>query len=297
MIDTHVHVWDPAGGPAGVRYPWLTPQYGDLYRAHDLSQIQPAMDRAGVQGVVLVQASDSMNETKALLAAASRSDRAAAVVGWLPLAEPDELSRQLAAFSGHPMFVGVRHLIHDEPDRSWMLRSAVSDGLERLAEIGLTFDAVAETLDLLAQVDVVAKRHEGLTIVIDHLGKPPIGGPTWDRWADLLAAAAAHPNVVAKISGLGPIGAVRGGEHDWMPSVQHAIDIFGPARLMIGSDWPISTVHGNYISMIEATVKIVQTLDTIGPADRSRILIGNAQQIYRPRVPTPADSTRSTGPR
>jgi len=288
MIDTHVHIWDPAGGPHHIEYPWLTPELGPLFRAFDLAEIEPTMDSVGIAAIVLVQASDSINESEALLAAAAASARSVAVVGWLPLAHPDELKRHLAGLANQPSFVGVRHLIHDDPDKSFMLRPAVGDGFELLASAGLTFDAVAETLDLLAQVDVVAQRHQGLTIVIDHLGKPPIAGPTWNQWADLLAAAASNTNVVAKISGLGTISPDHGCPDDWAPSVQHALRVFGPDRLMIGSDWPVSTLHISYESTISA---LLTCLDTLTSAALSQVLTQTAQRVYRLVAPQNASGS------
>jgi L-fuconolactonase len=211
------------------------------------------------------------------------------VVGWLPLGDPAELVRQLRAFNANPFLTGVRHLIHDEPDPHWLLRPAVADGMELIAEAGLTFDAVAETLDLLAQVRLVAERHEGLTIVIDHLGKPPMGRGEWDRWADLLAAAAERPNVTAKISGLGTISPAHRTVESWAPSIDHAIDVFGPERLMIGSDWPISTQHTSYESTISMLVGALASLE---PAAREQVLHNTAAALYRPIMWSGIDSTR-----
>ena len=288
MIDSHVHIWNPAGGPYGVEYPWLTADLGELYREYTLDEFeleqspglgQPPGGLKGDQtitGLVLVQAADSIAETKTLLSAAAGSRLPAAVVGWLPLADPDRLRTLLKVFAGEPALVGVRHLIHDEPDSTWMLRTDVAAGMDQLAAAGMVFDAVAERPQLLAQVPTVARRHPDLTIVLDHLGKPPFGSPAYSRWRDLLAAAAAEPNVAAKISGL-PTSSARTAQA-WQDAVDHAIAVFGADRLMVGSDWPISTQG---IGMVDLWTQILRTLGGISPADRELILVGNAQRIYR----------------
>ena len=210
LIDTHVHVWDLGANPFGVDYPWLTSDLGPLYRTYALTDVRKDMDAAGVYGVVLVQASDSLAETEALLAAAGASvavdpRRPVRVVGWLPLADAKATELELERRSGSDTLVGVRHLIHDEPDREWLLRPDVADGMRVLERAGLTFDAVAERPDLMAQVPVVAERHAGLTVVLDHLGKPPIASRDVVRrtaWERLIRSCGSVPDVVAKISGL-----------------------------------------------------------------------------------------------
>ena len=278
MIDTHLHVWDPAGGEFGVEYPWLTPAFGALYRPFALGQVDADMTAAGVDGVVLVQASDSVAETRALLAAAKASPRPAAVVGWLPVADPAALTQSLADFAGRPELVGVRHLIHDEKDTGWLLRRSVAIGLDVLAEGGMVFDAVAERLDLLEQVAVVARRHPGLTVVLDHLGKPPFGRPSWTRWADLVGAAAAEPNVVAKISGLGTISDSHLTAGDWQPAVDVALREFGAERLMVGSDWPISLVDRSYRATVQ---RVLDCFADVPAVERQLILTGTASRVYR----------------
>ena len=95
LIDTHVHVWDLTGGPYGVTYPWLTPDFGPLYATHTLDQVLPDMAGLGVTGLVLVQASDSLAETDELLRVAATSPLPTAVVGWLPLADAAAAEREL----------------------------------------------------------------------------------------------------------------------------------------------------------------------------------------------------------
>jgi len=289
IIDTHVHIWDPAGGPFAVEYPWLTADLADLYRPFDLADLDRQLDAAAVDiaGYVLVQASDSEAETSALLAAAAGATRPTTVVGWLPLADPSATAAALKRLQGSAL-VGVRHLIHDEPDLSWLLRADVAAGMDLLVEANLTFDAVAERPELLAQVPTVARRHPDLTIVVDHLGKPPFDTDGYRRWADLLSACAAEPGVVAKISGLATIDADHRTAESWQVAVDHALTVFGPSRLMVGSDWPISATAGGIGAIWDETLLCLADLD---PADRALVLTGNARRIYRlPDHPAPGSA-------
>ncbi|WP_211229524.1 amidohydrolase family protein [Nakamurella lactea] len=277
VIDAHVHVWDLGGGPFGVEYPWLRPELSRLYRSYSLADAHPEFEAAGVGGLVLVQAADSLAETRELLRAAAAESLPTKVVGWLPLSDPTATAAALQQFSSAEL-VGARHLIHDEPDPRWLLRPDVTDGLTVLAEAGLPFDAVAERPDLIAQIPAVARRHPGLTIVLDHLGKPPIADRGWQPWADLVAAAAAEPGVVAKISGLGTASAAGWTADDWQRYVDFAIEVFGPDRLMLGGDWPIALQAGSYADTWAATLSVIDGLD---PAGRAAVLGGTAARVYR----------------
>jgi L-fuconolactonase len=279
LVDTHVHVWDLDGGPFAVTYPWLTD--GPLHRTYRLAEIESTMSATGVTAVVLVQASDSLAETDELLRVASEASVPVAVVGWLPLADPGATAREIARRSTSRL-VGVRHLIHDEPDTTWMLRPDVSEGLTVLAAAGLTFDAVAERPDLLEQVPQVAARHPDLTIVVDHIGKPPVrsgwGSTAARRWAGLLADVAECPTVVAKLSGLATVSAPDWSVEDWRPFVEHAFECFGSQRLMLGSDWPVSTLNGTYAGVMNALLAV---LDALPPRDRDRVAALTARAVYR----------------
>lgn len=283
-VDSHVHIWRTDGGTFGVEYDWLDETSDVLYRNYALADVQPELAEHDVGAVVLVQAADSLAENRALLAAATASPLPSAVVGWLPLHRPDLVAAELPGLRAHPEFVGVRHMIHRDPDPKWLLRPEVSDGLALLAEAGLVFDAVAERPDLLAQVPLIARDHPDLTVVLDHLGKPPIATSGWQPWADLLAAAAAEPNVVAKISGL---ATVSGGEvtaRRWQPYVDHALACFGPGRLMLGGDWPFTLTAASYRTVWRTTLA---TLAHLTPADRVQVLTEVAWRTYQlPLAPT-----------
>ncbi|WP_245402020.1 amidohydrolase family protein [Nocardia albiluteola] len=285
-VDAHVHIWDIDGGKFHVEYDWLTKTSDVLYRTYTLNDLEPQLAEHGIGALVLVQASDSLAETHALLDAAAAAPRPATVVGWLPLHDPDGTAAELARLRG-PRFAGVRHMIHRDPDPAYLLRPEVSRSLAMLAEAGLCFDAVAETLGLLAQVPVIAAEHPTLTVVLDHLGKPPIAAGEWQPWADLLAAAAAAPNVVAKISGLATVSEPGFTAADWQRYVDHALAVFGPDRLMVGGDWPFTLTAASYREVWRATHG---SLAGLSADDRARVLWTTAARVYQ--LPAPAGTTQ-----
>ncbi|TDC58453.1 hypothetical protein E1281_01230 [Actinomadura sp. KC345] len=281
IIDAHQHFWNLDR----VAYPWLTPDQGPIHRTFEEGDLQPDMDACGVEGTVLVQAADSYADTDYMLEVADRWPRVRAVVGWVPLTRPDEAAAALDRYRRDPRYVGVRHLIHDEPDPDWLLRPEVREGLDALAERELAFDVVAVLPRHLEHVPLLAERHPELRLVIDHLAKPPIAGRGREPWAGLLARAARHPNVYAKVSGLN----TAADPETWTaavlrPYVEHALELFGAGRLMFGGDWPISVLAGGYRKVWDETVKLLDDL-AIPPGDRARLLGGTAADFYR--IPDP----------
>ena len=233
-IDAHQHFWDIESD----RYAWPTPADGPIYRTFTAHDLQPELVAAGIDATVLVQTVDTLDDTDAMLATADRHGFVAAVVGWVPLTDTRSTTQALDA-RPDPRLRGIRHLIHHERDPAWLLRDDVAAGLRILAHRGLTFDVVAVFPDHLGLVPIVADRHPSLTFVIDHLAKPPIRTDGWARWRDQLRETAARPNVVAKISGLDTAAGPGWSETEIRPAVEIAIEAFGPARLMFGSDWPV----------------------------------------------------------
>lgn len=278
LIDTHVHVWDLTGGVFGVSYPW--PTEGPLHRTHRLDELASELSALGVSGVVLVQAADSLAETDELLRVATSAPVPATVVGWLPLTEADRCEAAVAERTD-PALVGVRHLIHCEADPEWMLRPSVALGMAFLERAGLSFDAVAENPRLLAQLALVAKRHPELTLVLDHLGKPPIT-TGWrseesHTWAAQIREIARHPRVVAKISGLNTASGEGWRPEDWQPFVDHALACFGTDRLMLGGDWPVCTLNGGYAEVIEGLLSVIANL---AAEEQAALRHETARRIY-----------------
>ena len=275
VVDAHQHFWNLASGGYG----WLGPEFGAINRTFGVDDVEPLAAAAGVDDVVLVQADDTLADTEAMIAIADAWPRVAGIVGWAPLADEVALPVILDRFASDRRVVGVRHLMHDEPDLDWVVSDAVGRGLAALEKVGLSFDLVPVLPRHLGHVPTLAERYPDLTLVIDHLAKPAIASGETEPWASLIAAAAAYPNVSAKISGLdtaaGPdnytAAAIR-------PYVDHALEHFGPERLMFGSDWPVSVLADGYATWW-ATVD--EVLGGLSVDERNLVLGGAATSIYK----------------
>lgn len=271
-IDAHQHFWRYHA----VHYPWIDAHKTPLMRDFLPSDLEPLLLRAGFDACIAVQARDDVDETRFLLEMAASHPRVAGVVGWVDL-QADDLRDQLEYWAADPKFVGVRHIVHDEPDDAFMLRPAFLRGLRMLAEFNLTYDLLLYPKHLPVAIDVVSRLPD-LQFVLDHLAKPSIRTGEIDTWARNLETLAAHPNVCAKLSGLAT-------EADWKawtpdqlrPYLDVALDCFGADRLMIGSDWPVCTLAGEYDRVMAAVVAFAgeQSADAC-----NAILGGTAAKVW-----------------
>jgi L-fuconolactonase len=277
IVDSHQHFWDLDE----VAYPWLVPDYGPIYRTFTPAELEPQLRAAGVERTVLVQAANSFEDTDSMLRHAARHEWIGAVVGWVPLEDHRAAAQALdERYLADPKFKGIRHLNHEEADPDWLVRPAVIDGLRVLEERGLVYEVVSVHPLHLGHVPTLAQACPGLAIVIDHLAKPPIVRRDYAAWKADLRAAAALPNVHAKISGLNTAA-------DWQSwtaadleePVGFALEVFGPKRLLFGSDWPVAILAGDYARVWRETNAVLDRLGVSGP-DRDAILGDNAASLY-----------------
>jgi len=245
-IDAHHHFWDPARIPQ----PWMTAEHAAIARAFEPGDLEPGLRAAGVTRTVLVQSAARDDDTDYMFELASNVDWVRGIVAWCRLDDEHLTRRRLGELAGRPKLRGVRHLIHQEPDPHWILQPAVQPALSLLEEAGLILELPAVFPDHLGDVPELARRHPGLILVVDHLGKPPLGTAQMGRWEHLLGAAAESPNVHAKVSGLNTVApAGTWSAADLEPAVRVAVDAFGPERLVCGSDWPVALLNGDYLEV------------------------------------------------
>ena len=274
IVDAHVHLWDAAHTPQ----PWMTAEHEVIARPFAPSDLRPLLDRNGVDAVVLVQGACLDSDTDQLLAEASEHEWIAAVTAWLPLDEPARAGARLDELERHPRFRAVRHLVHNEADPHWILRPGVLETLDLLEERGVVLEIPVVFPRHLDDIPVLAERFPELTIVVDHLGKPPIARPQMRDWERSLRAAAAAPRVTAKLSGLNTaIARTEWAAEDFAAACETALECFGPQRLMCGSDWPVLLLNGDYDRVWDA----VLTLASLAGRDAGALLGENAARIYR----------------
>jgi L-fuconolactonase len=286
ILDAHTHFYDP-GRPEGV--PW--PAKGDpvLDRTVLPEEWERTAAPFGVIGTVVVEASPWIEDNQWLLDLADRHRPGpgrlgiVGVVGQLPLGEP-ACAALVERFRRHRLFRGLRAWPDALGER--LDAPAVRADLERLASAGLALDLAGSTA--LRAADRIARATPGLRIIVDHLGSPPIkvedGGPS-DDWRDSLAAAAGHPRVFLKVSGL--LEAATQAAHDgrpplapehYQPWLDAAWNTFGDGRLLFGSNWPVSDLAGSYGDVL----RIVQPyFRRHGPEAERRFFADTCRAAYQ----------------
>lgn len=273
VIDAHHHVWT-------ADYPWLAkPGLEAIKRDYGIADLRANLAEAGVDRTVLVEADwGHPSETIEYLHLAGAVPEIAGVVGFIDLTDPD-LDRVLGRYFDHPRaryLVGLRDQVQGRDESDYLARPEVLASLRRIASAVPTFDLIVRVDQLAAAAKATAAVPE-LTFVLDHLGKPPIrdGADGLWAWRDALAPLAKQPNVTAKLSGLVT-------EADWKtwtpddlrPFVQTALELFGPDRLMFGSDWPVCELASTYRRVKDALTEI------LGREDPD-IFSGTAARTYK----------------
>jgi len=276
-VDAHQHFWRYNAD----EYGWIDDSMAALRRDFLPHDLEREIRRSDFDACVAVQARQSLDETRWLLALAEAHPFIVGVVGWVDLQSRD-VERDLEGLGRHPKLVGIRHIAQSEPDDRFLLRPAFSRGLARLEEFGLAYDVLIYSRHLPVAAELAASLPRQ-RFVLDHLAKPDIRGRERVTWERDLRALAARPNVWAKLSGL----VTEADWTRWRPADLHpyldvAFDCFGAERLMIGSDWPVCTVAGDY----QRTMRVVAEYVANRPVDeRDAVLGGNAMRFWNLQLP------------
>lgn len=249
-------------------------------RDFTMVDLEPLAAAADITSSVLVQTIASADETPYLLDVAHESDLVAGIVGWCDLEAPDVSDRlaQLRCQPGGDTLVGIRHPVQAEPDDRWLDRCEVRRSVAAVGAAGLVFDLLVGPTQWNAAARIV-RDLDDVVFVLDHLGKPALRRDgTLDEWTAFMEEISACPNVNAKVSGL----VTESDWDDWSveelrPVVDAAWSLFGPDRLMFGSDWPVCLLATEYTEWVGA----VEIMTADASREELRGVFGdNARRVY-----------------
>ena len=281
VIDSHHHFWDPSV----TEFTWMTDVHKPIRRRFGPEDLRPLLAANGVDATVLVQTWHSVDETRDFLATAASVDFVAGVVGWVDLTDP-AVERTVEDLMRRPdgrYLVGIRHLVHDEPDPEWLLRDDVRRGLAVLDQRGLAYDLLLKVREIPAALRTVAD-FPNLRFVVDHIAKPNIGANAISPWSELMGGFKAHRgHVWCKLSGMPE-------EANWaswtpeqlQPFVDRVLEVFGPDRCMFGSNWPVCLLAGEY-RRIKAALE--RCLSGCAATEWAAVMGSSAIDAYRLRIP------------
>jgi L-fuconolactonase len=272
-IDAHHHLWRYSSAEFG----WIDDPMGALRRDFLPADFQSQIMAACVDASVVVQARQSLEETRWLLDLAAQNHFIAGVIGWAPIASA-EFPQVLEQLRGDKKLKGLRHVLQDEPDDAYALREDFQRGLKLLEGTGLVYDILIHARQLPLAVQM-ADRNPNQMFVLDHMAKPRIAAHELSPWREHLCELARRPNVMCKVSGMTT-------EADWSqwtmadlePYLATALECFGPQRLLAGSDWPVCTVATTYQRWWET---LRQWASALSITEQESILGENASHVYQ----------------
>lgn len=270
-LDAHQHFWSYDA----AQYPWIPPG-SPLHRSwlpNDLAALQQPL---GFDGSIAVQGRQVVGESDWLLALADKHATVKGVVGWVDL-RSDRVAADLARLAAHPKFVGVRHVVQDEPADDFLLGADFQRGIAQLQAFDLTYDLLIYPRQLAAAVRL-AENFPAQPFVLDHIAKPDIKAGTLEPWKSQLRRLAQLPNVHCKVSGMLTEADHRAWQPaDFRPYLDTVFEAFGPARLLYGSDWPVCLFAGNYEQAFQLVEEYAQGLT---PAERAGLFGENCARFY-----------------
>ncbi len=262
-IDSHHHFWNPATRD----YAWMK-GIAELERPFGPEDLRPLLAANRIDATVIVQAHDSVDETRDLLRIAGTTDFVAGVVGWIDLADPQAAAviQEVQAGEFGAWLSGIRPMLHDEADENWLLQDVVQANLDAVAAAGIVLDLLVTPRELPGAITTV-RDFPHVRFVVDHIAKPPIATGEIDEWAAQMHEFADLENAACKVSGM-VTEANRDGwsVDDLTPYVAAVFEVFGPERLMFGSDWPVCTLAASYDDVVRVAR---ESLDGLGVLDET----------------------------
>ena len=272
-IDSHQHFWkfEP------VRDSWIDDSMAEIQRDFMPADLEPILNKHGIDGCVAVQADQSETETEFLLDLAEKHDFIKGVVGWIDL-RADNVGKRLEYFSKFKKLKGFRHVLQGETDRAMMLNPQFTKGISALKPFDYTYDILIFP-DQLGYTHQFVKTFGGHRFVIDHIAKPDIKNKNIERWANGIKALAKYENVWCKISGM----VTEADWYNWVlsdfdPYLDVVFEAFGAKRVMFGSDWPVCNVAGGYQQMLSVVKNYISKLS----ANEQEQFWGlNAMEFYK----------------
>lgn len=246
MIDSHIHFWKYNA----KEFPWINGDLANIAKDMLPEDLLPKLP-SKIEGLIAVQARPSLEENDYLNALAKEESMIKGIVAWFDFEKDPDL--QLEQFKQNKRIKGFRHMLQDEKDpTAYMLNNQKFDqGVSKIQQAELLYGVLIHQKDLNAAVKF-SQRHDQYELIIDHLAKPQMySSEGFSAWKKLMQQLAPLKHVNFKISGLVTEGGAQCKAQDFQEHLNIAMDLFGPERLLWGSDWPVSYATHSYETLID----------------------------------------------
>jgi L-fuconolactonase len=271
-IDAHHHLWRYTP----EEYGWIDETMPELRRDFLPADLMWEIGVAGIDGTVVVQARQTLEETRWLLEQADACPAIRGVVGWAPIAEKN-LPKVLEEFQHRPKLKGLRHVIQGERDENYILRGDFNAGVQAMRGSGLVYDILIYERHLPQTVEFV-DRHPEQVFVVDHMAKPVIAAGRLEPWAEWIRKLGQRENVWCKVSGMvTEADWVHWSAEDLRPYLDAVVEAFGVERLMAGSDWPVCLVATSYAGWFET---LQAYFAQFSETEQDRVFGETAAEVY-----------------
>ena len=275
IIDSHQHFWQLSRND----YKWLTDDLPALYRDFMPNDYYPILNEHQIDKTIVVQAAPTIEETWFLLDLYKKYEWIAGVVGWLDFSDV-AFKQNLEALLQHPGFVGVRPMLQDLEQDDWILQEEVLRNIEYLVDHDVPLDLLIKTRHIPYILELL-KSFPTLRVVVNHIAKPNIAQQQFADWEKAINMIAVYPNAMCKLSGL----VTEATHKNWtveqfQPYIEHVINVFGPNRVMFGSDWPVCNLSGTYDDVLKILIANLPA-NLVGNDDLAMIFGENAQRFYK----------------
>lgn len=283
MIDTHVHLWQPAH----FRMPWLDND-ALLNHTYLLDTYREHVHALPIDAIVFMECGV---EPRYAFLEACWAVQLARQEKWLQgiiAAAPLEFGAQVQTFLEAlvklgPEIKGVRRLLEDEQDPSFCLQPAFLQGVQLATAAGLSVEICIRHWQLPAIIELV-RRCPQTNFMLNHMGKPPIRSGKLDTWFRQMHTLGALPNVWCKVSGLlTEANPITWKKEALVPLIRHIWETFGEDRVVFGGDWPVMLSTSTYTRWFEVVQEGAATLSS---AAQAKFWHQNARQFYRLNAPS-----------
>ncbi|NJX16774.1 amidohydrolase family protein [Tamlana crocina] len=276
IIDSHIHLWDIQH----LDYPWLS-QFPEINRTFLLPDYDIATAGQLVEKMIFVQAeckpSHFLKEIEWVEALAQKDKRLVAIIPWAPIHTGNAAAEVLEQFAQNPKIKGVRQLIQPEEDINFCLRPDFIEGIKLLGKNNLHFELTINPNHFPAVLKLVEKCPD-TRFILNHIGNPNIIKNQLQPWKQHLKAFACSGIHYCKFSNLVCNANL---EHwhidDLKPYSDTVIDVFGPEKLIWGSDWPHALRASSWSKWFKTAVFLTEGLNE---KERAKIFRTNAIRFY-----------------
>lgn len=288
IVDCHQHLWDLTR----FRLPWITAG-SPLARNFVTEDYLAAAEGLNVVQAVYMEVDVAAEQKKAeadylveLCQGGKTPTRAAVIGGDLT---SDRFADYITPYKGNRYIKGVRQVLHSGSRKGGAcLTPQFVANVQLLGKLGMSFDLCMRPKELSDGARLVEKCPD-TRFIVDHCGNADVKAwlparrrgaePDHDveSWKRDMAALAARPNVICKISGIVARVPKEWSAEDLAPIVNHCLDAFGPERVIFGSDWPVCLMGATYRQWVTALTQIIASRPL---AQRQKLWSENAIRFY-----------------